>query len=115
MKGRLSDDMFFVIDGLCVGKEETTMKASRPEQAVLTKDTGMSQTLATRSVIKGRVDGLNDHRIDDIWVIVDFPHVLAQPGVDCLGGHGCEVLGRPGSGSGSGSGLAQRRRWRVPR
>ena len=42
------------------------MKGSRPEQAVLTKDTDMSQTQSTRAVIEGMVDGLNDHRIVDI-------------------------------------------------
>ena len=70
------------------------MKASRPEQAVLTKDTDMSQTLAIRAVIEGMVDGQNDHRIVDNWVMVDFPHVMAQLGVDCLGGHGWEAFDR---------------------
>ena len=42
------------------------MKGSRPEQAALTKNTDMSKTDATRAVIEGMVDGLNDHRIDDI-------------------------------------------------
>ena len=42
------------------------MKGSRPEQAVLSKDTDMTKTDATRAVIEGMVDGLNDHRIDDI-------------------------------------------------
>jgi predicted ester cyclase len=42
------------------------MKGSRPEQAVLTKATDMSKTEATRAVIEGMVDGLNDHRIGDI-------------------------------------------------
>ncbi|MGD9294032.1 MAG: ester cyclase [Roseobacter sp.] len=42
------------------------MKGSRPEQAVLSKDTDMSKTNATRRVIEAMVDGLNDHRIDDI-------------------------------------------------
>ena len=42
------------------------MKGSRPEQAVLSRDTDMSQTDATRRVIEGMVDGLNDHRINDI-------------------------------------------------
>ena len=42
------------------------MKGSRPEQAVLTRDTDLSKTEATRRVIEGMVDGLNDHRIDDI-------------------------------------------------
>lgn len=42
------------------------MKGSRPKQAVLTRDTDMSKTDETRAVIEGMVDGLNDHRIDDI-------------------------------------------------
>ncbi len=42
------------------------MKGSRPEQAVLSRDTDMSKTDATRAVIEGMVDGLNDHRIGDI-------------------------------------------------
>jgi predicted ester cyclase len=42
------------------------MKGSRPEQAVLTRDTDLSKTGETRAVIEGMVDGLNDHRIDDI-------------------------------------------------
>ena len=41
-------------------------KGSRPEQAVLTRDTDMSKTEETRKVIEGMVDGLNDHRIADI-------------------------------------------------
>ena len=42
------------------------MSGARPEQAVLTRDTNMSKTDETRRVIEGMVDGLNDHRIDDI-------------------------------------------------
>ena len=42
------------------------MKGARPEQAVLTRDTDMTKTEQTRAVIEGMVDGLNDHRIDDI-------------------------------------------------
>ena len=42
------------------------MKGERPEQAVLSRDTDMSKTEQTRAVIEGMVDGLNDHRIDDI-------------------------------------------------
>lgn len=42
------------------------MKGSRPEQATLSRNTDMSKTDATRAVIEGMVDGLNDHRIDDI-------------------------------------------------
>jgi len=42
------------------------MKGSRPEQAVLSRDTDMSKTSQTRAVIENMVDGLNDHRIVDI-------------------------------------------------
>lgn len=42
------------------------MKGSRPEQASLSRLTDMSKTAETRAVIEGMVDGLNDHRIDDI-------------------------------------------------
>ena len=42
------------------------MKGSRPEQAVLSRDTDLGKTDQTRRVIDGMVDGLNDHRIDDI-------------------------------------------------
>ena len=42
------------------------MVGARPEQASLSKDTDLSKTDATRAVIEGMVDGLNDHRIDDI-------------------------------------------------
>ncbi|MEM8979314.1 MAG: ester cyclase [Pseudomonadota bacterium] len=42
------------------------MAGARPVQAELTKDTDMSKTDATRAVIEGMVDGLNDHRIADI-------------------------------------------------
>ncbi|GAB5511914.1 MAG: hypothetical protein Rhims3KO_33150 [Hyphomicrobiales bacterium] len=42
------------------------MRGSRPEQAALSRDTDMSKTETTRAVIEGMVDGLNDHRIDDI-------------------------------------------------
>ena len=41
-------------------------KGSRPEQAVLSRNTDMSKTEETQRVIEGMVDGLNDHRIDDI-------------------------------------------------
>ncbi|MEM8555671.1 MAG: ester cyclase [Pseudomonadota bacterium] len=42
------------------------MVNARPDQAVLTRDTDMSKTEDTRRVIEGMVDGLNDHRIDDM-------------------------------------------------
>jgi predicted ester cyclase len=42
------------------------MKGSRPQQAELTRGTDMSKTAHTRTVIENMVDGLNDHRIDDI-------------------------------------------------
>lgn len=42
------------------------MKGSRPEQGALTKDNDRSKTEATRRVVEGMVDGLNDHVIDGI-------------------------------------------------
>ncbi|MCS4096211.1 ester cyclase [Rhizobium sp. BK176] len=42
------------------------MKGSRPEQGVLTKNNDRSKTEATRAVVEGMVDGLNDHVIDGI-------------------------------------------------
>ena len=41
-------------------------KGARPEQALLSRDTDLTQTEATRRVIECMVDGLNDHRIEDI-------------------------------------------------
>lgn len=58
------------------------MKGSRPEQAVLTRDTDMSKTEDTRRVIETMVDGLNDHRIDDIG------EFFAQ-GFRWMGNQGC--------------------------
>ena len=46
------------------------MKGSRPDQAVLTKNTDMSKTNETRRVVESMVDGLNDHRIADIIIIL---------------------------------------------
>jgi predicted ester cyclase len=42
------------------------MHGPRPEQAALTRDNDRSKTAQTRAVVEGMVDGLNDHRIDDI-------------------------------------------------
>ncbi len=42
------------------------MVGARPQQAVLSRDTDLSKTAETRAVIEAMVDGLNDHRIDDI-------------------------------------------------
>ena len=42
------------------------MKGSRPNQAVLTKNNDLSKTKKTQEVIESMVDGLNDHRIEDI-------------------------------------------------
>ena len=42
------------------------MTGSRPRQAALSADTDLAKTEQTRAVIEGMVDGLNDHRIDDI-------------------------------------------------
>ncbi|MEM6761279.1 MAG: nuclear transport factor 2 family protein, partial [Pseudomonadota bacterium] len=42
------------------------MKGSRPRQGALTEGTDLSKTAETRAVIENMVDGLNDHRLDDI-------------------------------------------------
>ncbi len=42
------------------------MNERRPEQAVLTRNADQARTAETRAVIEGMVDGLNDHRIEDI-------------------------------------------------
>ena len=42
------------------------MQGTRPEQAVLSKNTDLTKTTETQAVIENMVDGLNDHRIDDI-------------------------------------------------
>lgn len=42
------------------------MNSSNPLQTLLTRDTDMSKTDDTRRVIEAMIDGLNDHRIDDI-------------------------------------------------
>ena len=58
------------------------MKGSRPEQAVLTRNTDLSKTDETRRVIESMVDGLNDHRIDDIGEFF-------SEGFRWIGNHGC--------------------------
>lgn len=42
------------------------MKGARPAQAALTQGADPRRTEETRAVIEAMVDGLNDHRIDDI-------------------------------------------------
>ena len=42
------------------------MKGSRPKQSELTKGNDLSKTEETRGVLENMVDGLNDHRIQDI-------------------------------------------------
>ena len=42
------------------------MRGSRPKQAELTKNNDLSKTKKTQEVIESMVDGLNDHRIEDI-------------------------------------------------
>lgn len=74
------------------------MKGSRPEQAVLTKDTDMAKTEATRAVIEGMADGLNDHRIDEFGPFF-------TDGFRWLGNYGC----------GTRTGLQQfRQNWQRP-
>lgn len=40
------------------------MRGSRPEQAVLSRNTDLSKTGETKRVIESMVDGLNDHKIN---------------------------------------------------
>ncbi len=42
------------------------MSGSRPVQGALTADNDLSKTAETRAVIEAMVDGLNEHRVDDI-------------------------------------------------
>lgn len=42
------------------------MKGARPEQGRLTSNNDLGKTDETRQVIEAMVDGLNDHRIEDI-------------------------------------------------
>ena len=42
------------------------MKGSRPEQALLSRNTDLSKTNETKETIENMIDGLNDHRIEDI-------------------------------------------------
>ena len=60
------------------------MSGARPEQAALTRDTDMAKTEDTRRVIEGMVDGLNDHRIDDIGakLLEQMRHVDKHPVLD---------------------------------
>ena len=58
------------------------MKGSRPEQAALSRGTDMARTEETRRVIEGMVDGLNDHRIDDIGAFF-------APDFRWMGNQGC--------------------------
>ena len=62
------------------------MKGARPEQAALTRDNDLSQTEATRSVVEGMVDGLNDHTIDGIaaFFAKDFRWMGNAPSMVCL-------------------------------
>merc|ERR1711990_919360 len=62
----LEEGPSFKDPGVQASQNATMTKGSRPEQAVLTRDTDMSKTEETRKVIEGMVDGLNDHRIADI-------------------------------------------------
>ena len=42
------------------------MSQNRPKQAILSSNTDLSKTAETKAVIERMVDGLNDHRIEDI-------------------------------------------------
>ena len=58
------------------------MKHARPEQAFLTKHNDLTKTEATRRVVEGMVDGLNDHVIDGIGAFF-------APGFRWFGNAGC--------------------------
>ena len=47
------------------------MKGSRPNQALLSRNTDLSKTAETQNVIESMVNGLNDHRISDIGEFFD--------------------------------------------
>ncbi|MCY4542088.1 MAG: ester cyclase [Rhodobacteraceae bacterium] len=66
------------------GHREGPAFVQRPSQALLTRDTDMTRTDATRAVIERMVDGLNDHRIDDIG------EFFAE-GFRWIGNRGCGV------------------------
>ena len=46
------------------------MNQNRPEQAILSRNTDLSKTAETKAVIERMVDGLNDHRIEDIGCLL---------------------------------------------
>ena len=58
------------------------MKHARPEQGILTKHNDLTKTEATRRVVEGMVDGLNDHAIDGIGAFF-------APGFRWIGNAGC--------------------------
>ena len=58
------------------------MKHARPKQAVLTEHNDRTKTEATRRVVEGMVDGLNDHVIDGIGAFF-------APGFHWRGNAGC--------------------------
>ena len=77
-------------------------KGSRPEQAVLSRDTDMSKTEETRKVIEGMVDGLNDHRIADIGEFFsDGFRWMGNAGCGCVALGYAAPCGRTQSGGGS--------------
>lgn len=62
------------------------MKGSRPEPEVLRKYNDLSKKAETRKVVTAMVEG----RIADNCVMVDFPHVMQQLGVDAFAAEGWE-------------------------
>ena len=56
------------------------MKGSRPRQGALTEGTDLSKTAETRAVIENMVDGLNDHRIDDMGECAEEMGMTGQAG-----------------------------------
>jgi len=60
------------------------LSGKRPEQAVMTKGADLSRTDETRMVIEQMVDGLNDHRIEDIGEYF-------ADGFRWMGNYGCGI------------------------
>lgn len=69
------------------------MKASPPEQATLTRDTGPSTTEEARRVAPG---GALGGEVAGARVMADLPRAMAPRGADASGGQGGEALDRGG-------------------
>ena len=54
---------------------------------------GIALSLMVYAIREGKVE-VENGKITDNWVMVDFPHVMAQLGVDAFDGHGWEAYDR---------------------